>query len=78
MRQRNHANVLCAYCYGWTRNLRAVPFVLNVDGVESQVHLHERCVVPAKENGFTHGTDRFEFDEVVCAFVPVGPVKVRR
>ena len=34
MEQRNPANILCAYCYGWTRNLKVVPYLISVDGVE--------------------------------------------
>lgn len=70
MRQRNQTNVLCAYCYGWTRNLTVAPFSLTVDGVETQVHLHQRCVVPAKEDGFTLGDHHYRFDEVSSRFVP--------
>jgi hypothetical protein len=55
-----------------------VAFSLSVDGLDTEIHLHERCVVPAKENGFTHGSHRFKFDEVRCAFVPVGFVSAHR
>ncbi len=78
MKQRDVSNVLCAYCYGWTRNQSVVCLPLTADGVEIQVHLHDRCVVPAKENGFTHDTQRYEFDEVSCSFVPTGPAPSRR
>jgi len=77
MKHRNQTNVLCAYCYGWTRNLKVVSFPLSADGTVIQVHLHDRCVLPAKENGFTHDTQRYEFDEVSCSFVPAGPVPLR-
>ena len=72
MKQRSDANVLCAYCYGWTRNLSVVSFPVQAEGGESQIHLHEGCVISAKENGFTYCRARYRFDEVSCSFVPVG------